>query len=120
MNTGERIKQRRKQIGMSAETLAKRIGKSPATVYRYEKGDIDKVDSRIIPVIAQVLGVEPGFLMGWNDAAIPTTIDSNEIELVSIYRDLNKAGQADLLRYAHYLSTDPDMKKGSESNAETA
>lgn len=69
MSIGERIKARRKQLGMSAETLADRIGKSPATVYRYEKGDISGVDSRVLLPIADALGTTPGYLMGWDEIA---------------------------------------------------
>ena len=65
MTTGERIKKRRKEIGMSAETLAARIGKSPATVYRYENGDIRNLDSRSLMPIAEALDTTPDYLMGW-------------------------------------------------------
>lgn len=67
MTIGERIKKRRKEVGMSAETLAERIGKSPATVYRYENGDIRNLDSRSLLPIADALGVTPGILMGWDE-----------------------------------------------------
>lgn len=40
MNVGQRIQERRKELKMSVETLANKIGKSRATVYRYENGDI--------------------------------------------------------------------------------
>ncbi len=40
MGVGERIKARRKEIGLSAEQVAKELGVSPATVYRYESNDI--------------------------------------------------------------------------------
>ena len=75
MNIGERIKQRRKQLGMSAETLAELIGKSPATVYRYEKGDISGVDSKVILPIADALQTTPGHLMGWDE--ITDSLGSN-------------------------------------------
>ena len=70
MNIGNRIKQRRKELGMSAETLAEKIGKSAATVYRYEKGDIAKVDSEIILPIADALFTTPAYLMGWETEPI--------------------------------------------------
>ncbi len=73
MKVGSRIKQRRKQLGMSAETLAERIGLSPSTVYRYESGDIANVNSEALQPIADVLGVTPGYLMGWEDEARPAT-----------------------------------------------
>lgn len=77
MNIGDRIKKRRKEIGMSAEQLAKRIGKSPATVYRYENGDIRNVDSRALIPIADALGVSPGVLMGWTEPSEHTTINQS-------------------------------------------
>ncbi len=39
MTTGERIKLQRKKLSMSAEQLAEKVNLSPATIYRYEKGD---------------------------------------------------------------------------------
>ena len=39
--TGEQIKKRRKQLGMSADELAEKLGVSRSTIFRYEKGDID-------------------------------------------------------------------------------
>ena len=67
MSVGQRIKERRKQLGMSAETLAELIGVSPTTIYRYESGDIEKVDvAKMIP-LADALKTTPGNLMGWED-----------------------------------------------------
>ena len=34
MNTGDRIKQRRLELGLTADDLAEKIGKSRATIYR--------------------------------------------------------------------------------------
>ena len=42
MTTGQRMKHRRKSIGLSAERVAEILGVSPATIYRYENGDIEK------------------------------------------------------------------------------
>jgi len=72
MNIGMRIKQCRKQQGMSVEELAERIGKSPATLYRYESGDITKVDPSILRPISEALQTTPAHLMGWDETpAIP-------------------------------------------------
>ena len=40
MDIGERIKTRRKEIGLSAEQVADQLKVSPATIYRYESSDI--------------------------------------------------------------------------------
>lgn len=66
MSVGENIKRRRKQLGMSAETLAELIGVSPTTIYRYENGAIEKVDSAKLEPIAEALKTSPAYLMGWD------------------------------------------------------
>lgn len=68
MTTGQRMKIRRKEIGLSAERLAELLGVSPATIYRYENGDIEKVPGDRLGPIAEALRTSPAFLMGWDDA----------------------------------------------------
>lgn len=58
---------------MSAETLASIIGVSPTTIYRYENGDIERVDSTKLEPIAYALKTTPAYLMGWE------TEESNEM-----------------------------------------
>ena len=67
MTTGERMKQRRKEIGFSAEKVAERLGVSPATIYRYEKGDIEKVPVDSLAELAKILQTTPAYLMGWEE-----------------------------------------------------
>ena len=67
MTTGERMKSRRKAIGKSAEKVAAELGISPATVYRYEKGDIEKVPGEVIKALASILLTTPEYLMGWDE-----------------------------------------------------
>ena len=87
--TGKRIKARRKEIGMSAEELADRIGVSHATMYRYENGGIERVTTKRLREIAAVLRVSPDYLLvGYDPPAAPTPGDdrfSSEInELISL------------------------------------
>ena len=65
MSVGKNIKARRKELNMSAETLAEILGVSPSTIYRYESGDIEKVDSAKLIPIAEALKTSPAYLMGW-------------------------------------------------------
>lgn len=67
MSTGERMKARRKELCLSAETIAERIHVSPTTIYRYEKGDIEKVPSDVLIEIAAALHTTPAYLMGWEE-----------------------------------------------------
>ncbi|WP_404882636.1 helix-turn-helix domain-containing protein [Lacticaseibacillus paracasei] len=54
MNVGERMKTIRKQKGISADSLAAKIGVSRSTVFRYEKGDIEKVPSTAITICGEI------------------------------------------------------------------
>lgn len=67
MDVAKRIKELRKQKGISAETIAERLGTNPTTIYRYEKGDIEKMPISVLEPIAEVLGCTPAYLMGWED-----------------------------------------------------
>lgn len=103
MTTGERMRMRRKEIGMSAEKLAELLGKSPATIYRYENGDIEKMPVDFLEPLSEALNTTPAALMGWA-----------EEELLALHRQLNEEGQEKLLSYADdlvssgkYIKSDP-------------
>ena len=66
MGIGQRIKERRKALKMSADELATRLGKDRSTIYRYEKGDIENLPLDILEPIAKALNTTPQFLMGWD------------------------------------------------------
>lgn len=80
MNTGDRIKQRRLELGLTADDLAQKIGKSRATIYRYENGDIENMPTPILEPLAKALDTTPADLMGWTSSV---KLISNEIKRVS-------------------------------------
>jgi transcriptional regulator with XRE-family HTH domain len=67
MGIGQRIKDRRKALKMSAEELGRRLGKDRSTIYRYEKGDIENLPLDILEPIAKALNTTPQYLMGWQE-----------------------------------------------------
>lgn len=67
MNVGARIKLRRKEINMKAYELASKINVSLSTLYRYEKGDIEKMSTDVLKEIADALSTTPADLMGWDE-----------------------------------------------------
>lgn len=67
MEINERIKQRRKELGLSAEYIASQLNLSPATIYRYESKDIKKFPTEILEPLAKVLHTTPEYLMGWSN-----------------------------------------------------
>lgn len=66
MNIGDRIRIKREELGLSQEELAKRMGYSSRnSIYKYEQ--MDNMKLSMVQKFADVLGVEPSYLMGWND-----------------------------------------------------
>lgn len=77
MTTGERIKSRRVQLGLSVDELAARLGKNRATVYRYENNDITNFPAKVLEPLAKVLVTTPAALMGWGEdlTAVPAACE---------------------------------------------
>jgi len=59
---GNRLKAFRKASGLNADEVAKRIGISRAALYRYEKGEVAKVET--LERLAELLGVSVPTLLG--------------------------------------------------------
>lgn len=65
MTKGEKIKELRKDIGLSQVELARKIGVSKQTLYKYENDIITNIPSDKIMRLSEELGSTPAFLMGW-------------------------------------------------------
>lgn len=78
------IKNRRIELHLTLEDVAKRVRVSPATVSRWESGDIANMRRDKIALLSSVLQINPMVLMGWEDEnglKIPLQIvDSNTDE----------------------------------------
>lgn len=124
MNIGPRIKQRRTQLRMSADELARRIGKDRSTVYRYENGHIDKVAIAMLEPLAGALKTTPAYLMGLDaegrdfssahvvrDGVVATFVASNPTLVRHMENWVREVGDIELtdeehqelIRYANYL-----------------
>ena len=97
MNIGQRIKERRKELKMSADELGRRLNKDRSTIYRYEKGDIENLPLDILEPIATALSTTPQYLMGWekvqkkNNVLADIVLKMNEdAELLSMMETLSK------------------------------
>ena len=67
---------------MSVETLAEKLGKNRATIYRYESDQIENMPLSVIEPLAKVLNVSPAYLMGWEDLILD--IDPSDTILIPI------------------------------------
>lgn len=129
MNTGDRIKQRRIELGLTADELAKKIGKSRATIYKYENGDIENMPTPVLEPLARALETTPADLMGWTaedvadamadlaDTALKTAMTLNEVQrirensyenlVITEMKKMNQKGKVKLLDTAREMVCNP-------------
>ena len=85
------IKERRVQIGMSQDELAKKTGyTSRSSIAKIEKGEVDLQQSKI-ELFAKALGVSQPEVMGWEENA---TVENAEL-LAEIAMDFELLGYAE-------------------------
>ena len=78
MTVGQRIKQRREELGLSTEDVALKLNKNRTTIYRYESDEISGMSIEVLRPLADVLKTTPAYLMGWDDE--DTAQDLEEIK----------------------------------------
>ena len=72
MDIGEKMKNRRIELGLSLEAVGDIVGVGKSTVRKWENGFIKNMGRDKIALVAKALRVTPGYLMGWEDApAVP-------------------------------------------------
>lgn len=94
---GKRIKARRLELKMTQRDLAARMGYTDhTTITRIEAGKTDPPQSRVAQ-FAQVLGVTPGHLMGWDrepedlaDITAQMLQDPDLLRMVEQYLELSE------------------------------
>lgn len=69
MKINERIKERRKELHLSADYIAQQLGISRASYYRYEKSEVYNMPITALEPLAKILNVTPSYLMGWDDTS---------------------------------------------------
>ena len=90
---GERIKQVRKQRGMSQSALAERVGLSYAQIGRYEtKGTQPPAEA--LKKIADALGISPDFLL-YGSAEQKAGANLNDVELIQQFKAVEQMDDDD-------------------------
>lgn len=72
MSIKDILKDRRLELQLTLEDVAKRVGVSPATISRWESGDIANMRRDRIAALAEALQISPAVIMGWDvDTTLP-------------------------------------------------
>jgi len=107
-NMGERIRMLREGLHMTQEELGEKIGVKKAAVNKYETGDVENIKRSSLFIMAELFGVSPSYLLGWDgaetiedstaekiqvDELIEKAYGGKTVELVKIFQQLNDEGK---------------------------
>lgn len=95
-NMGNRIKLLRKQKGLTQEELGSMIGVNKAAISKYEKGQVENMKRSTIKMLADIFGVSPTYLLGWDDEHGHSDI-AEEVKLLDMVGQLKGEKAAKLL-----------------------
>lgn len=110
INIGRNILAARKELGLTQEELARRVGyKSKSAINKIETGVRD-LPQKKIAAFAEALGVTPGRLMGWDEKpaeelqeigalAAEVIMDPDALEMVQAYMALDDSDRAAVREY---------------------
>jgi transcriptional regulator with XRE-family HTH domain len=101
---GERIRDIRRQRGITQEGLAEAVGVSRSAVAQWETGRAGQVTGNLTRV-ADVLGVHVAVLLGANPrGAPPAKLSADEMALLRLFRDAGAKDKQELLKAARRLT----------------
>ncbi|WNX84601.1 helix-turn-helix domain-containing protein [Agathobaculum sp. NTUH-O15-33] len=86
--TGARIKKRRKELGFSVEELADDFKKGPATLYRYERYDVDQIPVEILELYSKKLNVSINYLLRLTDDPDKGNIDDENLKISKVRAEI--------------------------------
>lgn len=113
MSFGQRLRERRKELGISQGQLAKALGVSVSAVSNYENG-LNAMREDVLLRLFKVLDVDPNYLYQDVFAGSAFTCTVEEQSLVRKYRKLRTAGRQTLHAVADALGAyQADLEAGT-------
>lgn len=110
MTIGERIKLKRKELGLTQTELAQRMGlTSKTTICKAETVNFNPTMDRVRE-FAKALECTPGYLMGWDDESLDVMDKIGNIEIME-----NENEKKALELYEKYTKADPNIKAAIEA-----
>ena len=99
MEYGDKLKQRRLELGLTMQEVADKVGVSKPTIQRYESGVIDNMRKDKIALLAKALQVTPEFIIGINTKNQPQekSLEADEKELIECYKLCSNEDKEELL-----------------------
>ena len=89
----ERIKQLRKESGLTLKEVASRLGVMESTAQRYEN-NIKSIPYEVIVAYSKIFRCSPAYIMGWSNDAFT----AEEIEIIHAFRKADEIDRESVRR----------------------
>lgn len=107
MGIGLKIKEERIRNNLSQEEVARAIGSTKQAIYKYENGIVTNIPTDKIAKMANLFGVTPSYLMGWNESDKDSSpaISDEDVKVALFGGDTEVTDEMwnEVINYAEYL-----------------
>lgn len=116
MAIGERIKFFRDKLDMTQDVLAEKIHTTKQTIYKYENNIITNIPSDKIERLAEVFGINPATLMGWEtEKPNVEPVSIGKTVSIPVYGRIPAGSPAEATEYIEdYIDVPLSTAKGKE------
>ena len=121
MKKGDDIKSRRLALGLTLEEVGQHVGVGKSTVRKWETGAISNMRRDKIAKLAEILEVDPVYIINSVSACgepeiikvedSPARLNPDETRLIEDFRSMNEEGQTAALAAVHGLAATGIYKK---------
>lgn len=112
---GNKIRGRRKDLGLTMREVAKKANLSVSSISNWEQGYSSTMRHTTLASVAKALDTTPAYLLGWTDDPAPDSVSvySEDVsmeasELLRIYKGLSLKNKTKLLSFAYELEDSDD------------
>lgn len=104
MTIGERIKNRRVELGMTQQELADKVGyKAKTAISKIEAGERDLRQTKIRPM-AEALDTSIEYLMGWDEEEEPKPVGYDMLkQFTDLIWEMSDEEKSDLMNYMNFI-----------------
>lgn len=105
---GNRIYQKRKELGLTMEELGNKLGVNKTAVNKWEKGIVKNIKQSTIKEMADIFGCSPSWLMGFDNVQkkdIPDYVPGT-VEMIDLFSRVTDEQRQAVLNLLHSFLND--------------
>lgn len=91
MKIGDRLKKLRLDRNMTLEEVGAKIGASKQTLYKYENGIVTNIPSDKIEALADIYGVNPWDIMGWEGPKKQVQLSESQQRFIDAFTSMSES-----------------------------